>query len=393
MSDFEITVEAIPEIVEKNLRHTPRDARDRIVTCVNGPNGLGKSEATEQGVESYAEAQALEPVYTNDGTVAQKGEYGITVMNFSNYQPEDLQFPNVTEDVYRQVVSDVLPFANSRWGAQSDFSRDDYRGVLICDEVGKNKQLFSAMSQWVCEGSGGNGEKIPSGLQIIFLTNDATHNSSAVNLTSDLMNRVCHVTVRKCVKAFLNFHRGDRALHPVTTACAKYIGEDYVFTQWDGKRGERPGKPFASPRSHRRNSRIMDEINFDPKNISDRARIHGNLGTSATVATVACFNVHDQLNDLDAMLESPSVYKEQIQALCVGGANGDTLTAGLIAMLVKRVKTDHSEFAKAMEFFEVMGVDENLATFATMAVDVAPEVADTSAYVRHFCESAPDYLF
>ena len=166
-----VTAGQVPELIKKNLRHP------RIVTALCGDNGLGKSEAAMQGVEQYAEEIGMTCVDTREQVPnAAKNELGVTHMNFANYQPEDLQFPDVKERIYRHVISDILPFANSRWES-GGYTRDTYQGVLICDEVGKNKSLFNNLSQWVCEGAWGNGEKLPAGLRIIFTTNDATHNA------------------------------------------------------------------------------------------------------------------------------------------------------------------------------------------------------------------------
>ena len=377
-----VTAGQVPELIKKNLRHP------RIVTALCGDNGLGKSEAAMQGVEQYAEEIGMTCVDTREQVPnAAKNELGVTHMNFANYQPEDLQFPDVKERIYRHVISDILPFANSRWES-GGYTRDTYQGVLICDEVGKNKSLFNNLSQWVCEGAWGNGEKLPAGLRIIFTTNDATHNAGAVNLTNDLINRICHVTVRKCVHAFMDYHRGDKALHAAIMAGAKFIGEDFVFTQ----SRKTVGQPFASPRSHTRNSIILSEQDFDPVSDIDRARIHGNVGTSAGTETLAIINADMISYDIEAMLSDPQAHKEQIRSYAENTTNnGKIAQAALSAMLVKNVKQDPSIFPKAVEFWEVMNSEEMLMAFCAMAVDAVPAVQDTAAYVRHFCDTAPTY--
>jgi len=358
-------------------------------TVFSGANGLGKSEIALQGAREYAKSLGLTPVDTRE-KIPGPGEYGITWVNFSGMAPEDIRWPVFSDGAYTHRITDQLPFASERW-AMNGYTRDTYRGVVICDEIGKEPDLLKMPAQWVNERQWGNGEMVPAHVGFIFTTNDSKHNSHAYELTSDLISRVQMFTVEKDVNSFMNYHvngSGEK-LHPLITLCCKHHGEDFLFTQ----DYEDPGKPFACPRSMVKASRVLDAPEFDDKSVVHRARLHAAIGTRATVELLATYRAWSRLGNIEAMISDPRKHEDEIKTFAKDNThNGKQTIASVIAMLVKRVQKDSSQFGNVMEFFNIMGNEEDTVTFVAICVQSVPEVRTQAAFVRHYADNQIFYF-
>lgn len=357
-------------------------------TAFTGPPGVGKSEIAYAQCEEYARRNGLTPVDTRERYPG-PGEFGITPVNFSGMAPEDLQWPVFQDGVYSHRISNQLPFASKDW-EKNGATAETYRGVVIVDELGKNPDLMKFPSQWVNERQWGNGQLVPSGLAFIFTTNDSTHGAGAFDMTSDLVNRLRIFRVGRSVSDFLNYHSsgGGEKLDPLVTSCCRYMGEDFLFTQ----EKEKPGLPFASPRSLVKASRVLSDPEFDPHGIH-KYKLHSLVGTMAATELLSSYSAHKKSQDLWEWIDNPQAHKEDIKKLAKDEShNGKILMASITSMVSKRIKNDPSLFGNAMEFFKMMDCEEDTVTFVAICVDLVPEVRTQAAFVRHYADNQDFYF-
>lgn len=236
-----------------------------IPTYVEGPPGVGKSEAWEQ--------------------IAREQGIGFIDLRLAQMDPVDLRgLPHVKDERSTWARPDFWP----------DEKRDGPKGIMLLDELGDcGKAMQSAAYQVVLNHRAGP-HIIPEGWYIAAAGNNQKHRAGAQAMSSALANRFAHIEIEADVKCFVEYGNRQGMISPMVLGFVQHRPNLLHSMPESGAI-----KAFPSPRSWFKASLVCDA----PKEVRLKL-VAGCVGDGAAGEFEAFLRTID-LPDMEEIVANP----------------------------------------------------------------------------------------
>lgn len=214
-----------------------------------GKGGIGKSEA----IENLAKRDL------------QIGYIDIRLLLYTETDIKGIPYPDTEHQFTIWLQNDILPRVD----------RDGERGILVLDEItSAHKTVRTSIYQLINERRLGQ-YSLPEGWMIVCLGNGEDDGGDYNGMEGNFANRCSIFRVEPDIESFKKYANSNGVNTMVTAYLSWAPGDLHTF---DNNDGTEDGLLFASPRSWKAVSDIMNRLSGDIDNIAS-LRIKSNIGS------------------------------------------------------------------------------------------------------------------
>lgn len=336
----------IGEITDTLVTIYNNEATRARTVYLEGPSGIGKSEAVRTVVERLAA----------DG----KGEVGLYDLRLSTSDPTDfgLVMP-VDGELVRQKPAFI-----------SYMERFD-RGVLFLDEITSAPPAVQAPAYQVTLDRACNGFSVPDGWMVVAAGNAQTDRGVTYTMAAPLVSRMTTISVDTHLDDVMAYAI-NKGVNPLIIAFLRERPD--LLHKFDGS--AYTGRQFPTPRSW---FAVSDKLDLDVPREMRLELITGDVGDEAGIAFEEFTRVWELMPSLEAIMTDP----DQVEV-------PDRLDVRYCVTMGLATRIDGENFGTAWRFLKRMP-REFQALCVKLAVKAGKEVSMSPAFSEWIAENSDAY--